>query len=226
MQALTPLMTIARRFERVTDQARNMCPGDDLHDHRGVFEDTGGGCGGWFSWMTTTPARARWRRRSATRSAVRSSSLPARGSIQERWTGDGGIFEGQGHRHLARPSARVEQLPNLEYAQVLVALTKEATAACLADQGGVPGLEPHDPSKVQGRPEKPRLMRRRIAFSTCTSPSCASGARRSGESRTLKCRVSSSNPNQPTTHETTALPHHHRHLVGAALLGCDKKSGG
>lgn len=66
LEALTPLTTIARRFERVSDQATNICE-EVIYMVTGEYPgNSPGKSGGWFSSTTATAAAARWPRPLAT----------------------------------------------------------------------------------------------------------------------------------------------------------------
>ena len=158
MTALTPLMTIARRFERVSDQAKNICEEviymstGEYSKHAGgdvwrmVFLDNDNSCASQMAEaIGNTLGRPQF---------VFASAGLAAGKIDP---GTAEFLQGKGI-DISRASARsLEQSPNLEFAQVLVALTKESKR----------GLPPHtkavcldwsldDPSKVQGSPEEKR----------------------------------------------------------------------
>ena len=160
LEALNPLTTIARRFERVSDQATNICEqalyfttGQYLRhlvrqDFRVLFVDQHNGC------------------------LSRIAQVVANGLGAKRFTFDSagvtaGAVEPQTLRFLAekgvdispQPSKSVDQVLNLEQVQVIVALCREAEAAfpqkptkSLALQWLVP-----DPSQAQGTPQELRL---------------------------------------------------------------------
>ena len=130
LKALTPLMTIARRFERVADHAKSICeeviymttgehtrhPGGKVW--RMVFVDNDNSC---ISQMAEAIGNSL-----AHSSFVFASAGLTAGTI------DPGLVEfllGKGI-DISRAAAHgVEQVPNVEYAQILVALTKEAKRA-------------------------------------------------------------------------------------------------
>ena len=130
LEALNPLTTIARRFERVSDQATNIseqalyfATGQYLRhlvrqDFRVLFVDQNNGC------------------------LSRIAQAVANGLGAKRFTFDSaglaaGAVEPQTIRFLAekgvdvshQPSKSVEQVPNLDQVQVIVALCREAEAA-------------------------------------------------------------------------------------------------
>lgn len=158
MTALTPLMTIARRFERVSDQAKNMCEeviymttGEYSKHTRGeiwrmVFLDGDNSC---TSQMAEAIGHSLNRPHFAFASAGLSAGAVDPGTVE--------FLHGKGI-DISRASARThDQLLSLEHAQILVALSKEAKrgfpsptkAVCL-------DWSLADPSKVQGSPEEKR----------------------------------------------------------------------
>lgn len=158
MAALTPLMTIARRFERVTDQAKNMCEEviymttGEYSKHaasevwRMVFLDNDNSC-------TSQIAEAIGNGLGWPQFVFASAGLTA-GTV------DPGTVEFLQSKGLdvSRVGAHaLDQVPNLEYAQILVALTKEAKRGFPSGTKAV-CLEwlLDDPSKVQGSPEEKR----------------------------------------------------------------------
>ncbi len=85
-EMMEPLVTIGRRFERVADQARNVCM-ETLYMCTGEYaKHPGRRPSASCSSASTTPAAARWRRRSHSRSVSRSSSSRARASTRGRST--------------------------------------------------------------------------------------------------------------------------------------------
>ena len=158
MAALTPLLTIARRFERVSDQAKNMCEEiiymttGEYSKHtagdvwRMVFLDNDNAC-------TSQMAEAIGNGLGKPQFVFASAGLAA-GEIDP---GTVGFLQGKG-LDISRAGAHaLEQVPNLEYAQILVALTRDAKrgfpsptkAVCL-------DWTLADPSKAQGSPEEKR----------------------------------------------------------------------
>ena len=157
LEALNPLTTIARRFERVSDQATNICEqalyfttGQYLRhlvrqDFRVLFVDQNNGC------------------------LSRIAQAVAAGLGAKRFTFDSagmtaGAVEPQTIRFLAQkgidvshqPSKSVEQVPNLEQVQVIVALCREAEAAFPQKPSKSLGLQwlAPDPSRARGAPEE------------------------------------------------------------------------
>ena len=158
MKALTPLLTIARRFERVSDQAKNMCEEviymatGEYSKHTGgdvwrmVFLDDDNSC---TSQMAEAIGNALGKPQFVCASAGLTAGTVDPGTVE---------FLKDKEIDITRASARaIGQLPTLEFAQVLVALTKEAKrglplhtkAVCL-------DWSLDDPSKVQGSPEEKR----------------------------------------------------------------------
>ena len=160
LEALYPLTTIARRFERVSDQATNISEqalyfttGQYLRhlvrqDFRVLFVDQHNGCLSRIAQAVATNLGAK-------RFTFDSAGVVA------------GAVEPQTIRFLAekgvdvthQPSKSVDQVPNLEQVQVMVALCKEAEVAFpqkptknLALQWLVP-----DPSLARGTPQDLRV---------------------------------------------------------------------
>ena len=158
MTALTPLMTIARRFERVTDQAKNMCE-EVIYMTTGEYSKHTGGDVWRMVFLdndnssTSQMAEAIGNTLGRPQFVFASAGLTA-GKID---AGTVEFLHGKGI-DISRASARAhDQVPNVEYAQVLVALTTEAKrgfpsptkAVCL-------DWSLDDPSKVEGSPEQKR----------------------------------------------------------------------
>ena len=78
LEALSPLMTIVNRFERVGRSGQEHLPGSRSTCARASTPSTAAAtCSGCCSSTSTTPAAARWPRPSASRSASPSSCSPA-----------------------------------------------------------------------------------------------------------------------------------------------------
>lgn len=137
-EALTPLITIARRFERVSDQATNICEqalyfatGEYLRHQaregfRVLFVDQANGC---LSRLAEAAA--------ATLGAKRfdfDSAGIAAGAVDPQAVR---FLRSKGIDVSCRPSKSLEQVPELEKVQVLVALSKDAESGF-----------PHKPSKT------------------------------------------------------------------------------
>jgi len=130
LAALTPLLTIARRFERVTDQAKNlceevlyMCTGEVIK-HKGgeafriLFIDEGNGC---LSQMAEGIGQALGIRR-----FVFSSAGLTPEPVDERVVA---FLASKGMSLGRQASKSLEQVPHLEHYQVMVALTETARKA-------------------------------------------------------------------------------------------------
>src|SRR5947209_692750 len=127
LEALTPLLTIARRFERVSDQAKNiceevlyMCTGE-YAKHKGtevlrvLFVDNGNSC---RSQMAEGIANALNRAEFVFSSA---------GLDPKPMDGRTVSFLAEKKIDISRHSPKaVSQIPNLDHYQVIVALAKEA----------------------------------------------------------------------------------------------------
>lgn len=158
MAALTPLMTIARRFERVSDQARNMCEEviymttGEYSKHQGgevwrmVFLDGENAC---TSQMAEAIGHSLNRPQFVFASAGMTAGTVDPGTVE--------FLQSKGLDVSHVGAHGLDRVPNLEYAQVLVALTPQAKrgfpsstkAVCL-------DWSLADPSKVQGSPEEKR----------------------------------------------------------------------
>ena len=103
-------------------------PGGALHVHRASTPSTAAArCSGCCSSTSTTPAAARWPRRSATRSASRSSSSPAPASSRGRSIPPTLTFLRDKGIDISRHSSKaIDQIPHLDHYQIIVALAKEA----------------------------------------------------------------------------------------------------
>jgi protein-tyrosine-phosphatase len=157
LESLTPPMTIARRFERVSDQAKNiceevlyMCTGE-YSKHKGtevlrvLFVDEHNSC---RSQMAEGIANSLEQPRLVFASAgIDPKPIdPATAKYMK----EKGIDISRQH------SKSVEQIPNLEHYQVIVALAKEAEKVFPAPPTKTVSLEwtVQDPSKVAGSPEQ------------------------------------------------------------------------
>lgn len=155
-EAMTPLMTIARRFERVTDQAKNlceevlyMCTGEFIR-HPGaeafriLFVDGGNAC---LSQMAEGIANALGVPR-----FVFSSAGVAPRSVDPRAV----EFMRTKGIDISRQTAKSpEQVPHVEHYQVMIAFTQEAQAAFPAPPTKTICLTwpVKDPAEVAGTPE-------------------------------------------------------------------------
>jgi len=130
LEALPPLLTVARRFERVSDQATNICEqalyyatGEDLRhvpreDFRVLFVDKGNDC---LSRMAEVAAN----RLGAKRFSFSSAGLvPGPIDPQTVW-----FLATKGVDVSHQPSTSVDQIPQLDHLHVMVALSKQAARA-------------------------------------------------------------------------------------------------
>jgi phosphate transport system protein len=159
LEALNPLTTIARRFERVSDQATNICEqalyfttGQYLRhlvrqDFRVLFVDQTNGC-------LSRIAQAVASKLGAKRFTFDSAGLTA-GAVEPqtiRFLNEKGIDV------THQPSKTVDQVRSLEQVQVLVALSREAEAAFPPKPTKSLGLQwlVPDPSLAHGTPDELR----------------------------------------------------------------------
>jgi len=159
LEALTPLITVARRFERVSDQATNICEealyfatGEYLRHlpregYRVLFVDETNGCLSRIASAIGTSMGAK-------RFSFESAGL-SEGTVdpQAIW-----FLSEKGIDISHQPSITVEQVPQLEKVQVIVALSKEAEKAFPVRPAKTLGLHwlVPDPSKARGTPEEVR----------------------------------------------------------------------
>ena len=157
LEALTPLITVARRFERVSDQATNICEqalyfatGQYLshmprEGFRVLFVDQSNGC-------LSRIAEAVAARMGAKRFVFDSAGVTA-GALEPqtvRFLADKGIDISH------QPSKSIDQISNRDQFQVVVALCKEAERVFPQKPSktlGLLWLVP-DPSTVRGTPEE------------------------------------------------------------------------
>jgi phosphate transport system protein len=157
LEALTPLMTIARRFERVSDQAKNiceevlyMCTGE-YSKHKGtevlrlLFVDEHNSC---VSQMAEGIANALGQPRLVFASAGMDPK-PIDPATQK-------YMKEKGIDIVRQHSKSVEQIPNLDHYQVIIALAKEAEKVFPPPPTKTVSLgwSVQDPSKVAGSPEQ------------------------------------------------------------------------
>ena len=159
LEALTPLMTIARRYERVSDQAKNiceevlyMCTGE-YAKHKGtdvlrvLFVDNGNSC---RSQMAEGIAN----------SLARPEFVFASAGLNPKPIDGRTIsFLAEKRIDISRQAPKgVSQIPNLDHYQVIVALAKEAQKTFPPPPTKTVGLDWNvkDPSIVQGSPEQIR----------------------------------------------------------------------
>ena len=158
LEALTPLMTIARRFERVSDQARNICE-ETLYMVTGEYQKHAGG----DMWRVLFIDQHNSCRSQMAESIANSLSQPrflfASAGLEPQPVDAGAVaFLKDKKIDISRATSRsFEAVPNLEHYQIIVALAPEARRAfpvktksiCL--DWSIP-----DPSKAQGTPEEIR----------------------------------------------------------------------
>jgi len=159
LEALTPLMTIARRFERVSDQAKNiceevlyMCTGE-YAKHKGtevlrvLFVDNNNSC---RSQMAEGIAN----------SLARSEFLFSSAGLDPKPVDGRTVsFLAEKKIDISRQAPKsVSQIPNLDHYQVIVALAKEAQKVFPPPPTKTVALDWNvkDPSTVQGSPEEIR----------------------------------------------------------------------
>ncbi|HUI55744.1 MAG TPA: phosphate signaling complex protein PhoU [Bryobacteraceae bacterium] len=155
LEALNPLTTVARRFERVSDQATNIsemamysATGQYLRhlvreDFRVLFVDQSNAC---LSRMARAAAETLGARRFTFESAGLAASVVDPQTI--RFLADKGVDISH------QPSKTVEQVPDLDRVQVIVAVCREAENAFSAKPVKSLGLQwlVPDPSKARGTP--------------------------------------------------------------------------
>lgn len=156
LEALTPLMTIARRFERVSDQAKNICE-EALYFVTGEYQKHVGG----DTWRVLFIDE-----HNACRSQMAEAIANSLGQPQFMFASAGlnaapldtrtvAFLEGKGIPVSRSQPRAIESVPNLERYQIMVALAREAKRAfpvktksiCL--DWSIP-----DPSKATGSAEE------------------------------------------------------------------------
>ena len=127
LEALTPLMTIARRFERVSDQARNICE-ETLYMVSGEYQKHVGG-DTWRVLFIDEHNACRSQMAEGIASAMNQPKfLFASAGLDPRPLDPATVaFLKEKNVDISRATPRsVESVPNLEYYQIIVALAKEA----------------------------------------------------------------------------------------------------
>ena len=157
LEALTPMITVARRYERVSDQATNICEqalyfatGESLRHlpregFRVLFVDQTNGCLSRIAEAVATTLGAK-------RFTFDSAGVTA-GAVEPQTIR---FLAGKGIDVSSKPSKSIEQVANLAQLEVVVALSKEAErvfpnkpSKTLALLWAVP-----DPSEAHGLPEE------------------------------------------------------------------------
>jgi arsenate reductase len=171
LEALPPLLTVARRFERVSDQATNICEeamyvatGEYLRHvpregFRVLFVDETNGC---LSQMAEAIANRLGAKRFSFSSAGIAGGTVDPQTIQ--FLAERGIDISH---HTAKP---VDQIPQRDQVQVVVVLCKEAQQAIPKRPAKSVGLDwfMPDPSKARGTPQEVRTAYEH-AFETLTN---------------------------------------------------------
>jgi len=153
IEALTPMMTIARRLERVSDQAKNICEEvlyictGESYKHQGtdsfriLFVDKDNAC---LSQMAEAVANAL----ALPKLVFTSAGLDPKAVDPETLK----FLNEKGIKVARATSKSVQQVPNFDHYQVIITLEPEIKKALPASPNRVITLEwpVKDPSKVQG----------------------------------------------------------------------------
>jgi len=152
LEALTPLMTIARRFERVSDQAKNICE-ETLYMVTGEYQKHAGG----DTWRVLFIDEHDSCRSQMAAGIATSLSQPkflfASAGLDPQPIDPATIsyLKEKGIDISRAKSVSIESVPNLENYQIVVALAKEAKRAFpLKSRSVCLDWSVADPSKVQG----------------------------------------------------------------------------
>ncbi|HEV2446221.1 MAG TPA: phosphate signaling complex protein PhoU [Candidatus Sulfopaludibacter sp.] len=159
LEALTPLITVARRFERASDQATNICEqalyfatGEYLRhlvreDYRVLFVDQENSC---LSRLAEAVANSLGARRFSFESAGLTSGAVEPQTVR--------FLSEKGVDVTRQPSKSIHEVHQLERVQVLVALSKEAEQAFPPKPAKTLGLRwlVPDPCAAHGTPEEVR----------------------------------------------------------------------
>jgi len=171
LEALTPLITVARRFERVSDQATNICEqalyfatGEYLRHlpregYRVLFVDKTNGC---LSRIAEVVANRMGTKRFSFGSAGLTAGAADPQTIR--------FLMGKGVDISRQVSRSIHQVPQFDQLQVIVALCKEAEKAFPAKPTKTLSLHwlVPDPSQQYGAPEEVRAEYER-AYKTLTN---------------------------------------------------------
>jgi phosphate transport system protein len=159
IEALTPLLTVARRLERVSDQAKNICEEvlyictGESYKHQGsevfriLFVDADNGARSQIAEAiagSLTPSNL----------VFGSAGIEAKPADQQTLN----FLKDKGMDVKRASSKSIQQVPNLEHYQVIVALDPEVKKAIPATPNKIITLEwsIKDPSKTQGSPAEVR----------------------------------------------------------------------
>ena len=158
LEALTPLMTIARRFERASDQAKNICE-ETLYMVTGEYQKHAGGDVWRVLFIDEHNACRSQIAEGIANSLNQPKFLFSSAGLEPRPVDPTTVaFLKEKKIDISRaPSRSIEAVPNLENYQIIVALAKEAKRAfpvktksiCL--DWSIP-----DPTKTQGPPAEVR----------------------------------------------------------------------
>jgi protein-tyrosine-phosphatase len=127
LEALTPLMTIARRFERVSDQAKNICE-ETLYMITGEYQKHSGG-DVWRVLFVDEHNSCRSQIAEAIGNSLNQPKfLFASAGLDPQPVDPGTVsFLKQKNLDISRTTSRsIEAVPNLEHYQIVVALAEEA----------------------------------------------------------------------------------------------------
>jgi len=156
LEALTPLMTIARRFERVSDQASNICE-EVIYMVTGEYQKHVGGEVWRMVFLDDHNACRSQMAEAIANSLAQPQFVFASAGLDPKPVDPGTLAflreKQMDPGHVV--SRSVDQVPNLEFAQVIVALSPEARRAFPKGSKAVCldwSLE--DPSLVQGSPQQ------------------------------------------------------------------------
>ena len=158
LEALTPLMTIARRFERVSDQAKNICE-ETLYMVTGEYQKHAGG----DMWRVLFIDQHNSCRSQMAESIASSLNQPhflfASAGLEPQPVDAGAVaFLKDKKIDISRATSRaIEAVPNLENYQIIVALAPEARRAFPVKTKSIClDWSISDPSKATGTPDQIR----------------------------------------------------------------------
>ena len=158
LEALNPLMTIARRFERVSDQAKNICE-ETLYMVTGEYQKHAAG----ETWRVLFVDEHNSCRSQMAEGIATSLNQPkflfASAGLEPKPIDPGAVsFLADKGIDISRAKPRsLEAVPNLEHYQIVIALAKEAKRTFPAKARAVClDWSVADPSKAQGSPAEVR----------------------------------------------------------------------